>query len=525
MSLLEFGLQADIFNLEYDLQIAFNQLKDENPTQAQKLAQFFPELFPEFVSQPEQVDALSISEEQLQRGTSEPKVLWAHRVLDAHSKGSVDLGNLTDQSLSEELETLSEEVQNLDLRQLLGLKASRFDPSQAVQAVVTVLVDQGVEVTGGIGRPILSVGSGLFIDPEGYILTNYHVIESEVDPTYEGVSKLTVRLFTTEGRALAQRVPARVVGYDEVLDIAMLKVEVTPRSVVSLSNIETLVPGTEVFALGSPGGLENTLTRGIISALGRRFLQLGEVYQVDIPLNPGNSGGPVFDSQGRVLGIVFAGIQQFDGVNFIIPSTQIYQVLPKLFEGGQVRHNWIGASVHETSRGLEISFIDPNGPLGTSVLRIGDLVRSIDGFRFTNIPQVHTYLGKLNSDELVILEVEREGNRYRVPIVLGERPVLPLQRVLGPVLASRWLSPLFGIGVDRLENRNGRPSFQITRVYPGSIAHDSGLTEYDSFALDRWIYDEEQQVAAIQILVQRRSMGLVPEALQIATYIALTSFI
>jgi S1-C subfamily serine protease len=512
---------------------AYQQLIDQADPRAQDVYEQFGQRY-SFITP--DLPIQTSNQRFLTRLPEEPKSLWAHRVFQKLSFPQTNGAALSsqpnqidhsvqDQDEYSSLIELATLLNHRDLKDQLGIPHRGFLPVDSLRAVVTVLVDQGIQLTRGIGRPNIVVGSGFFIDPDGYIITNYHVIQSQVDPTYQGVSRLTVRLYSTDGRAVAQRVPARVVGYDELLDIALLKTEAIPPGIVSLGTMAAVQPGAEVLAIGSPGGLENTLTRGIVSAMGRRFLQIGEVYQVDIPLNPGNSGGPVFDRTGRVVGVVFAGIQQFDGVNFIIPSDRILEILPQLFTPGQISHSWIGTSVHELPRGLSVSFISPQSVTRTSSLQIGDVIRSINGLPVRTIPQAQSLIAQHSPGSFINLEIDRNGRMFTIPVPIESRPVYPMAQILGQTLASRWLLPLFGMDVLRLDNRGGRPAFQVRRVFPGSVAAESGITELDSFSLIRWIYDEEQRVAAIQIMIERKNSGMMPEGLQLAVFIGLSNFL
>ena len=205
--------------------------------------------------------------------------------------------------------------------------ASRItSPVEMLSGAVTIWVNRGIRIEGGVGLPDRVIGSGFFIDQRGYLLTNYHVISSEVDPKYEGYSRVFIRLSDRP----EDRIPAKVVGYSRIFDVALLKAEVKPNFVFGITDIEELKAGTRVFAIGSPGGLEKTITAGIVSATSRRFLQMGDAMQMDVPVNPGNSGGPLVDETGRMVGIVFAGIEQFQGVNFAIPGYWVLKFLPSL---------------------------------------------------------------------------------------------------------------------------------------------------------------------------------------------------
>ena len=189
------------------------------------------------------------------------------------------------------------------------------DTEELISGTVTIWVNRGIKIEHGIGYPNRIIGSGFYIDKRGYILTNYHVISSEVDTEYEGFSRLYIKYDQNE-----ERIPAKVVGWDASLDIALLKVEYTPDYFYSFPKQTEYKPGEKIYAIGSPGGLDKTITAGIISNSGsRRLLPIGDTIQVDVPINSGNSGGPVVDVYGNLVGVVFAGIEQFEGVNFIIP--------------------------------------------------------------------------------------------------------------------------------------------------------------------------------------------------------------
>ena len=211
--------------------------------------------------------------------------------------------------------------------------------SSLISATVTVWVDRGLSIQRGIGYANHVIGSGFFIDRRGYLVTNYHVISSEVDPDYEGYSRLYIRLAENPDA----RIPARVVGWDPVFDLALLKTEITPPEIFQLGSSADLRVGTRIYAIGSPAGLDQTITSGIVSAQDRRLLSLGGVLQIDAPINHGNSGGPIIDEAGRVQAVVFAGIESFEGLNFAIPVELLKLILPQLYAGGLVSHPWLGA--------------------------------------------------------------------------------------------------------------------------------------------------------------------------------------
>lgn len=209
--------------------------------------------------------------------------------------------------------------------------------SDCVKATVTVWLDKGLKVENGTGMADVIIGSGFFIDKRGYLITNHHVIEDSVSSKYEGYSRLYVKMHPDTDT----KIPAKVIGYDPILDLALLKVEVEPEVVLRLGSSTDLNIGDKVSAIGTPIGLEGTLTAGIISSTDRKLLTLGNVFQVDTAVNAGNSGGPLIDEKMNVQAIVFAGMVQFQGLNFAIPVEYLKQELKYLFEGGEVQHSWI----------------------------------------------------------------------------------------------------------------------------------------------------------------------------------------
>ena len=176
--------------------------------------------------------------------------------------------------------------------------------ADCMHATVTIWVDRGIKVRNGAGYPDIIIGSGFFIDERGYLVTNHHVIESMVDTKYEGYTRLYVKLLSDPDT----KIPARVVGYDSVLDLALLKVEIEPDFILSLGSSSDLQIGDKVSAIGTPIGLEGTLTAGIISSTDRKLQTVGNVFQIDAAVNSGNSGGPLIDQNMKVQAIVFAGM-------------------------------------------------------------------------------------------------------------------------------------------------------------------------------------------------------------------------
>ena len=371
---------------------------------------------------------------------------------------------------------------------------------------VTVWVDRGVAIRRGIGYPDRVIGSGFFIDRDGHLLTNYHVISSEVDPAYEGYSRLYIRLSERPD----ERVPAKVVGYDPVLDLALLKAEVTPDYVFSAVTAADPAPGDPITAIGTPGdiSLAKTVTSGIVSAVGRRFLQIGDALQVDAPLNPGNSGGPLLNRDRELVGITFAGLEQFEGINFGIASEWIERVLPKLYGGGAVSHLWLGVSVHRRAAELVVDYVLPGAPADLAGVAEGDVLVRIGDHAADRIVGVQRYLLGFDAPALVEVEVRRGGAARRLLAVLGPRPFSPLDEALQRDSWQDALLPLFGLGVEHARRTLFRDEYRVTAVVPGSVAGDSRISVDDPVWLEEFAVDVESRTAYVRLVVRKRLTGL-----------------
>ncbi len=471
---------------------------------------------------------LKLAENYKQRGMDIPALLTFRRALDANADITPvvdEFGKLalqeTDRPILQDISDWMKKNGKQIPESYTKLLTQTVKPNDVVSGVVTIWVNRGIKVQNGVGVPERVIGSGFFIDKQGYLITNYHVIESEVNPKYEGYSRLYVMLYNDPNT----RIPAKVVGYDKVFDIALLKVEITPPYVLSFSNIDEFQPGDQIYAIGSPGGLENTITSGIISATGRRFLQMGDALQVDVPLNPGNSGGPLLNSQSRLVGVVFAGIPQFQGINFAIPAHWVEKILAQLYEGGKVTHSWLGAAVEKTTQGLEISYVLPDSPADRAGIRVGDLLKSVDGQSFKKIRDVQDALLSDRPDALVSLAWDRRGQEFSGLVSLGTRPFIPMETALERDTRQNLLGPLFGMEVELTGSFLWQSSYRITRVYQGSIADESGLSVGDPITIKGWQVDKEKSIAVLQFTVQKKKEGFLESEVQIAANLKIDNFI
>ena len=393
----------------------------------------------------------------------------------------------------------------------------RDNPADMIKGVATVWIDRGMRIERGRGFPDRVLGSAFFVDASGLLITNYHVIESEVDPTYQGYSRMYIRM----GDSTSPRVPAKVIGWDRAMDLALIKTEITPEYVYSV--VDWIVPnvGDTVYAIGSPGGLEKTVTQGIVSAMGRRFLQIGDVIQIDAAVNHGNSGGPVVDMSGRLVGIVFAGIEQFQGLNFAVPAERLAAALPAMIAGGKAERPWLGLSLSETSSGAEIIYVAPSTPAAEQQIRDGFIIKKINGETVgapqgALIPALQDRLFPLRPGELVTLELaDSEGEISKYTLRLAARPTVPMADAAQKDSRERIAAPLFGIVLAPQAGTSLFSTYRVKKIVRGSIADEAGLSESDPVSIRGLHIFEKDGYALLDIDVKKRRMGYLEASMQL----------
>ncbi len=273
-------------------------------------------------------------------------------------------------------------------------------------------------------RPVRSgIGSGFVFDPRGYILTNRHVVAG---------SNHIVCSFR-DGRTI----PAKVVGTDAAIDVAVLKVEGTHFAPAPLGSADRTRVGEWVIAVGSPFGLDYTVTAGVLSAKGRYGIGMNSIedyLQTDASINPGNSGGPLVNLDGQVIGINSMIYRQGNGVGFAIPIELASDSARQLIEHGRVDRAWLGISLDDVPpdvarrRGAPdgaratIAGVDPHGPAARAGLLPEDVVLSVDGRLVTDSQSVVRQILEERPGQRVPIVVAREGHQVTMPVVLGERP-------------------------------------------------------------------------------------------------------
>jgi len=390
-------------------------------------------------------------------------------------------------------------------------------PADMLQGVATVIVDRGFRAERGRVHIDRSGGSAFFVDASGLLVTNYHVISSEVDPTFRGNSRMFIQL----GGSTSPRIPARVIGWDKTLDLALISAPVRSEFVFSVVNRAMPSVGDSILAIGSPLGLEQTVTSGIVSALGRRILQIGDFMQIDAPVNPGNSGGPLVDSAGRLVGVVFSGFMQFQGLNFAIPAERLVAALPALTQGGRAERPWLGTVLTETFSGAEIIYAAPNTPISRHRVPEGNIIRSVNGQEIRAsqgqlIATIQDSLFQLPPGELVALEtVDQNGELHRHLMMTALRPELPLINAARTDTRERLVTPFFGMMLSPGTGRGRSARFHVERVVRGFVADEVGVSEQDTVAIRNFRVFEDEGFVLMDMNIRKRNMGFMEMPMQV----------
>ncbi len=290
-------------------------------------------------------------------------------------------------------------------------------------AVVSVYVGGAAEAERARG----GAGSGVVVTPDGYLLTNEHVVQR--------VSE--ARVAFVDGRS----VPAVVAGRDPATDLAVLRAQAGALPYAELASAQRLRAGQLVIAVGNPYGFESTVSAGVVSALGRslrsRHGRLIEgVVQHSAALNPGNSGGPLLDARGRVVGINTAIIAMAQGIGFAIPAATAQWVLTEILTQGRVRRAWLGVAARDrpldlrlvralglsNRNAVEVMSREAQGPAAESDLHPGDLIVAVDGEALDGIDALHRYLSRVTPGTALQLKVVRRTQLLAVPLTVREPP-------------------------------------------------------------------------------------------------------
>lgn len=344
-------------------------------------------------------------------------------------------------------------------------------------------------VPGGPDHREKALGSGVIVSPEGYILTNYHVVDGASD----------VRVTLSDRREFH----ARVVGTDPKTDIAVLKIEGSTLSPITIGDSSKAEVGDTALAIGDPFGVGQTVTKGIISATGRGNLGI-EAYedfiQTDAPINPGNSGGALINDRGELIGINTAiithGSGGSQGIGFAVPANLARQVMEEILKNGKVTRAYLGIYPQDVTPGIAKAFgekeprgvlvgdVSPNSPAEAGGLERGDIILELNGKPMTASNQLRMSISMMQPGTEAKLKVVREGNTREVTIKLKE---LPSEQARNKAPENDREQALEGVEVATLTPETAKQlnlpasttGVVVKHVSPSSPLADSGLRRGD----------------------------------------------
>ncbi len=332
------------------------------------------------------------------------------------------------------------------------------------------------------------IGSGVIISPDGYIITNNHVVEGATD----------IKVTLSDRRMFS----GKLIGTDPLTDLAVIKIEGSNFPNVPLGDSTQLHPGQTVLAFGNPLGFRFTVTRGIVSALNRPNpynddpRKPGQYIQTDAAINQGNSGGPLVNAHGEVIGIntfLISPSGAFSGMGFAIPTQIVQPTVDSLVRYGKVEHSYIGVGITDVTpenskffdlkdaNGAVISEVTPDSPGARAGLKVGDVIVGLDGKTVSGAGELQAEVSEKRPGTKVSLDVLRDGKKVNVPVTLEELGSKDKKEELNASTDNG--KPRWGIGIadltsdvrDQIQAPANVKGALIQRVQPGSPAEDAGL--------------------------------------------------
>jgi serine protease Do len=336
-----------------------------------------------------------------------------------------------------------------------------------------------------------SLGSGVIVSPDGYIITNNHVVEK--------ADEIKVTLFD-------KRVfKGRIVGADPKTDVAIIRIDASNLPVLSWGNSDKLQVGEFVLAIGSPYGLSNTVTMGIISAVGRANVGIADYedfIQTDAAINPGNSGGPLVNITGELIGIntaIFSRTGGYQGIGFAVPSNMVRLVMDQLIQKGKVTRGWIGVTIQELtpelaqqfglkkSKGALVSDIVKDSPAARSGINRGDIIVEFNGKEVKDVSSLRNLVSQSKAGSNITLKILRSGKELTVQVNVLELPREVAEVVPDTLPNESEAKVLTGLAVMDLSREIIRQlgfsreekGVVVVRVEPGSPADEAEIKKGD----------------------------------------------
>jgi serine protease Do len=336
------------------------------------------------------------------------------------------------------------------------------------------------------------IGSGVLISPDGYIVTNNHVVDGAVD----------IRVTMSDRKILN----ARLIGTDPLTDLAVIKVDGSHFASVPWGDSTALRPGQTVLAFGNPFGFRFTVTRGIVSALNRPNpmsndpRKPGGFIQTDAAINQGNSGGPLVDARGEVVGVntfLISPSGAFSGMGFAIPTQIVRPTVEALIRDGKVTHGYIGIGITDVTpenskffdltdaNGAVVTQVEPDSPGTKAGLKIGDVITELNGQKITDASELQVEVGQKRPGTTLKLGLLRDGKNMTLPVTLeamGSRDKEGHEVSESGQGKMRWglgLADLTPEARQELQAPEDIHGALIERVQPGSAADDAGLRRGD----------------------------------------------
>ncbi|MDD5688570.1 MAG: trypsin-like peptidase domain-containing protein [Elusimicrobia bacterium] len=290
-------------------------------------------------------------------------------------------------------------------------------------------------------------GTGTIIKPNGYIVTNYHVVDLSEWECDNGVKmKLNkIKVILNDNREFN----AQIIGMDKATDLALIKIDADNlKPVTFIQNSDTVEVGQEAIAIGNPFELAGTVTSGMVSAVHRQlpsggYCQFEDFIQIDTPVNPGNSGGPAIDTDGNLIGIVTAKIPSYfsEGISFVIPSNIVKQRIELLFTKKEIEDVWLGIWIENEMSSLVVKYFVDENLSKTSGLKSGDVILKINDEEINGIYNIQQKLWKIGLNVPVKLTILRDGVKYTFSVNTTKRPKVP-------TLKAEQVFKVWGAGFD-----------------------------------------------------------------------------